>query len=98
MVWNLIGTLLAAWGLLSALWVSLGWLLPGSQATTVFLYPEDPPEGAIARLRWLHSLGLLRGRLILVGVNRDRLEHQYKDLEFEIPEDLRVLLELERET
>ena len=50
--------LLAAFGLLSALWVALGWLLPGDEGWMLVFIGQPRPE-QLARIRWLRSLGFL---------------------------------------
>jgi len=50
--------LLAAFGLLSALWAAFGWLLPGDGGWVMVRSGNPRPE-QLARIRWLKSLGLL---------------------------------------
>lgn len=101
MAWLIIFAALAAWGLLSACWAALGWLLPGSgSATVVLLYPRTCPEDTIARYRWLRSLGLIRGRLVIADAEdtvRAVLERKYPDLEFCALAELTAGPEAERE-
>ena len=59
---------LAAFGALSILWALLGWILPGGKGCAVVCCGALHPE-ALARLRWLRSLGLLNCPVILVSEN-----------------------------
>ena len=56
---------LAAFGLLSALWAALGWLLPGEGGWVVVRCGKPRPE-QLARIRWLKSLGLLTCPVLVV--------------------------------
>ena len=95
--------ILAAWGLLGLCWGVWGWLLPGSRQDTVIVFctPERHPDGVIARCRWLRSLGLLPGRLLVCHRTEPAelalLRQTYEDLEFCSPAELAARLELERE-
>ena len=57
--------MLAAFGLLSMVWVAFGWLLPGGQGCVLVCYGAADPE-IIARWKWLQSLGFLRCPLVAV--------------------------------
>lgn len=98
MVWQLLLTVLAAWGLLSALWAGFGWLLSGSRpATLVLLCPKKDTDGILARLRWLDRMGLLRCRIILTGCDQTDLPQQYENTEFCTLAALSARIEAERE-
>ena len=58
---------LCAFGLLSALWAVLGWLLPGGKGCALVCWGM-PDEEILARAAWLRSLGLLECPLIVVTV------------------------------
>jgi hypothetical protein len=91
-------TVLAAWGLLCAIWAAAGWLLPGSApVTVVVLWPGTKPEPVIARCRWLLGLGLLRGRLIVTGNPLPADPAIGNHVEICGLEELPARLELERE-
>ena len=99
----ILGTL-AAFGLLSGLWVLFGWLLPGSsESVLLFLCsPEKKPGPVLLRYRWLRELHLIRGPLILVGSDlseqaQQRIRQRYRGVEFCSPEALASRLELERQ-
>ena len=98
MVWQWIGTVLAAWGLLCALWAGFGWLLPGSKKVTLALMCREPEaSAAVLRLRWLNRLGLLRCRLILPGIPAEQLPRQYEEIEFCTLAEFSAGIEAERE-
>ncbi len=68
MVWQVIFTVLAAFGALALSWALAGLLLPAPRLAAVYLVPSGQhADGAVARWRWLRSLGLLRGPLYVVG-------------------------------
>ena len=93
----IIFTALAAWGLLCALWAALGWLLPGSGgAVMVVLCPKKNPEAVLVRCRWLRSLGLLPGRLVVAEAG-PLDEKRYHDMEFCGLAEVPAILEAERE-
>ena len=56
---------LAAFGLLSMVWVLLGWLLPSGRGCVLVCYGEAD-MGMISRWKWLQSLGLLRCPFVAV--------------------------------
>ena len=60
----ILGTL-AAFGLLSALWAALGWLLPSGKGWTLVYIGEPQPE-TLTRFKWLRGLGLLSIPMIAV--------------------------------
>lgn len=98
MVWQLIWTVLGAWGFLCALWAGFGWLLPGSgQVTLTLLCRESDAAATVARLRWLNHLGLLRCRLLLPEIPPARWPRQYDDIEFCTLAELPARIEAERE-
>lgn len=95
--------LLAAVGIVSLIWCVLGWILPDAAMLVVFRCPQGyHPDGAICRYRWLHSLGLIRGPLLIVGQipaqEQDIWKKRYSNVEFLTAEELPAALELERTT
>ena len=60
-----VGTLCAV-GALSVLWAVFGWLLPGTEGC-VLVCIGVPGAGALWRVRWLRSLGLLVCPLVAVA-------------------------------
>lgn len=60
-----LGTL-AAFGLLSALWAALGWLLPGGKGCALVCV-GIPDEEVLTRFEWLRSLGFLTVPLLVVA-------------------------------
>lgn len=92
---------LAAFGVLSVLWVLFGFLLPGQQGTVMVHLCRGREEAAIRRYRWLRDVGLLHSKLILVdsvlnGEERERLCGRGHDVEFCGLEELSARLEQER--
>lgn len=65
MGWYVLLGALAAYGALSALWASLGWLLPGLRGCAL-VYMGTPGEGVRRRYRWLRGLGLMDCPLLAV--------------------------------
>ena len=65
MVLYIVMGMLAAMGLLSALWVCFGWLIADTRQGAVVCVGW-PREGLIARYRWLRDLGLLHCPMIIV--------------------------------
>ena len=60
-------TVLAAFGLLCALWACFGFLLPGQKGVTMVYYCRgERLDALIRRHRWLRDMGLLSCRLIIV--------------------------------
>ena len=86
-----LGTL-AAFGLFSALWALLGWLLPGGKGCALVCVGM-PDEGILTRSKWLHSLGLLRCPLVVVSEERQPL---HPEIEICSREELVPRLERER--
>lgn len=80
--------LLAAFGLFCALWVLLGFLLPGSRRCTIILLCMPKNESALLRrLLWLRETGLLRCNIVLSGrgltdVQRRHIRQRYPSIEF----------------
>ena len=66
MVWYILLGTLAAYGAFSAIWASLGWLLPGLRGCAV-VYMGTPGEGMRRRWRWL-GFGLATGLGLAMGV------------------------------
>ena len=101
MVFLILFAFLAGFGALSLIWVILGWFLPKVPFVLVFRCPKGcHPDGAIVRCRWLHSLGLVRGPLVIVGDFPEREQEIWKrkhtNMEFLSPEDIASVPELER--
>ena len=65
MGWYILLGFLSAYGALSVLWASLGWLLPGLKGCAV-VYMGMPSQGICRRYRWLRGLGLFSCPLIAV--------------------------------
>lgn len=80
---------LAAFGMLSALWALLGWLLPSGRGCALVCYGRAD-IGIISRWKWLQGLGLLRCPLIAVT------EERCEETEICAGEDLLSRLEMER--
>ena len=73
----LILSILAAFGVLSVLWVFLGWLLPGQKGVTaVYVCRGEEIEALLRRYRWLRDVGILRGRLVLVDEGMTEQQHR----------------------
>ena len=68
MVWYILLGTLAAYGALSAIWASLGWLLPGLRGCAL-VYMGTPEEGVCRRYRWLRGLGLISCPFLAVTEN-----------------------------
>ena len=66
MGWYILLGFLSAYGALSVLWASLGWLLPGLKGCAV-VYMGRPSQGVCRRYRWLRGLGLLSCPFLAVG-------------------------------
>ena len=83
---------LAAYGALSVLWASLGWLLPGMKGC-MLVYLGRPGEGICRRYRWLRGLGLMDCPLLAVTE-----EAETEEIEVCGPENLlsRLAWEAER--
>ena len=82
---------LAAFGLLCALWALFGWLLPGLKGGVLVICGTPEPE-TFARIKLLRGLGFLDCPLILVG----NWDQKFPDTEICSPEELPSRLEMER--
>lgn len=59
--------ILAAFGLLCALWVCLGFLLPGQKGVVmVYRCRGESVDALVRRYRWLRDVGLIRCPLIII--------------------------------
>ena len=92
---------LGAFGLLCAMWVLFGFLLPGQRGAAAVLLcrGEADEEALIRRYLWLYNIGLIRCPLLLVDCGlsqceRFRLERHHMILC--TPEELQNQLEQER--
>jgi len=85
---------LAAFGAISAVWVCLGWLLPGGKGMALVCSGE-PDEGIRCRVQWLRSLGLLSGPFLVITEAPPDFR-QSGDIEYCRPEALLSRLEQER--
>lgn len=61
--------MLAAFGLLCALWVMFGWLLPGGNGGCLICAAKE--LCLVKRLLWLRELGLLRCPICVYGADTD---------------------------
>lgn len=93
----------AAFGVLSAIWVLFGWLLPGGTggALVCRCRPGLKEMPLIRRHRWLRELGLLRVPMLLVDSSfsqeeRQFLRRRYSGIDFCSLEELPARLEVER--
>lgn len=87
---------MAAFGLLSLLWVLLGWLLPTGRGG-VIVWMGKPDDGIRIRMKWLQSLGFLR--LPLLAVTEQALDTlPDENIEYCSLEQLCSRLEQERES
>lgn len=66
MAWYICLGTMAAFGLLSAVWCLLGWLLPAGDEVLVCCGGTDA-HAVARRYLWLRGMGLIRCPLILVG-------------------------------
>lgn len=74
--------MLAAFGMLCALWVLLGVFLPGSSKTVTYcLCSKEDAIYIRRRWRWLKDLGLIRGRIVILCDKQRTLEHIKQELE-----------------
>lgn len=64
MVWDFCLITMAAFGILSAVWCLLGWLLPSGGEVTVCPAKADV-HAVVRRYLWLKGMGLIRGPLLL---------------------------------
>lgn len=94
-------TVLGAFGLLCALWVVFGFLLPGGRgAATVLLCRGEPGEEAVLqRYLWLYNTGLVRSPLLIVDCGltlKDRKRLQKHPITLCTVQELNEKLEQER--
>ena len=92
--------ILAAFGLLCAVWSFLGLWLSGGRGWAAVCYPGKGQSAALRRCRWLRSWGLLRGPIILVSREDDPeqlLAREGENVEICTLEALPARLELEQE-
>ena len=95
MVWYVVIGALAAFGLVSALWLILGWLIPGGKGWAAVCFREG---AALERCLWLREWGLLRGPVLLLG-EPDREAPTVvtgKKIEYCTAQELPARLEVER--
>lgn len=95
-------TVLAAFGVLSALWALFGFLLPGQRGPVMVCLCRSggKEEAVIRRYRWLRDLGLLHCPLILVDgglTEEERVRLGKQDVEICTLAELDARLEQERE-
>lgn len=93
---------LGAFGLLCAVWVLFGFLLPGQRgaAAVLLCHGEAAEEAVLRRYLWLYNIGLIRCPLLLVdcGLSRqDRARLEKFPFPLCSPEELQTKLEQERE-
>ena len=88
---------MAAFGVLCALWVMLGLLLPRQpgMAAVLLCHGDAEEEPLIRRYLWLYDLGILRFPLILVA-SSDQPRHPIRGIIRCTPEELLEKLEQER--
>lgn len=83
---------LAAFGLLSMVWASLGWLLPSGRGCALVCFGKPDP-GILSRYKWLRGLGLLSCPLLVVADDPGEPED---GIEICTGEELLSRLEMER--
>ncbi len=103
MVWLFCVGIMAAFGIICALWALFGWLLPGNREGLVICFgtPGLPESGFIRRYLFLRDWGLLGSDLLVVDQGlaepeRRWLENRRCGIELCEPEELPARLELER--
>lgn len=101
MVFLILLAFFAGFGALSLVFVILGWILPKSALVLMFRCScGQHPDGAIARWRWLHGLGLLHGSLVIVGdiseAEQEIWKNKHPNVEFLSSEVIASVPELER--
>lgn len=94
-------TVLGAFGLLCALWVMFGFLLPGGRgaATVLLCRGEAGEEAVLLRYLWLYNTGLLRSPLLIVDCGlspKDRKRLQRHPIILCTVQQLQEKLEQER--
>ena len=93
MVWYILFGFFAAFGLLSAIWTLLGFLLPAKcQCSLLLLCDPEEELAMLQRLLWLRDLGFLRCKICLSGRSlseeqRQTLLQRYQNIEFYDPVD-----------
>ena len=89
---------LAAFGVLCALWVVLGLLLPRQpgMAAVLLCHGDGEEEPLIRRYLWLYDLGLFRYPLILVESEKNEAGQPVRGIIRCTPEELLDKLEQER--
>ena len=94
---------LSAFGFLCAMWLAVGWLLPGGKHGVIvcFCTPGLKQISTVHRWEWLRGMGLIRCPVILVdcGLSHEEkaiLLYGVKDMELCSLEALAERLELER--
>lgn len=92
MLWWVILALLAAYGLLSVLWVLFGWLLPRGRGCAVCCFGM-PDEGILWRYRWIQAMGLWQIPLLVIPETDGEADIR---MELCSREDLVLRLEQER--
>ena len=76
----LILSILAACGVLSILWVFLGWLLPGQRRLfAVYVCRGEEIDALLRRYRWLRDMGVIRGRLLIVDEGMTEQQKQWTE-------------------
>ena len=91
---------LAAYGLLCALWTVFGLWFSGARGWAAVCCAGPEQTGALRRCRWLRSWGLLRGPILLVSPQKApqlpaALARETENVEFCTLEALPARLELE---
>lgn len=94
-------TVLGAFGLLCALWVVFGFLLPGGRgaATVLLCSGEAGEEAVLQRYLWLYNTGLVRSPLLIVDCGlspEDRKRLQQHPITLCTLQELQEKLEQER--
>lgn len=92
--------ILAAFGLVCALWCFFGLWLSGGRGWVAVCYGGKTQTGALRRCRWLRSWGLYRGPILLVCGEENRelpelLSRETENIEICTLEALPARLELE---
>ena len=90
--------ILAAFGLLCALWCIFGLWLSGSKGWVAVCFAGKGQTGALRRCRWLRSWGLHRGRILLItpeGTQPEAVSRETENIELCTLAELPARLELE---
>ena len=84
MLWYFVIGVLAAFGALCALWVTLGALLPGGRCRVIVCVCKQEHTGAVRRrYRWLWELGLVKGSAVILTDTpgwREKLEQEFEGI------------------